>query len=80
MLEQFSSNLENVFKKIRGHGKLSESNISDATREIRRALLEADVNFKVAKDFIEKVKTKALGDDVLRSISPGAANCKDCER
>lgn len=71
MLEQFSSNLENVFKKIRGHGKLSESNISDATREIRRALLEADVNFKVAKDFIEKVKTKALGDDVLRSISPG---------
>ena len=71
MLEQLSQNLENVFKKIRGHGKLSESNISDAMREVRRALLEADVNYKVVRSFIESVKEKALGAEVLRSITPG---------
>jgi len=71
MLEQLSQNLEGVFKKLRGQGKLSESNISDAMREVRRALLEADVNYKVVRTFINSVKEKALGSDVLRSITPG---------
>ena len=71
MLEQLSQNLETVFKKLRGHGKLSEANISDAMREVRRALLEADVNYKVVRSFINKVKEQALGAAVLRSITPG---------
>ncbi|MEA3288063.1 MAG: signal recognition particle protein [Candidatus Marinimicrobia bacterium] len=71
MLEQLSQNLENVFKKLRGHGKLSEDNISEAMREVRRALLEADVNYKVVRTFINTVKEKALGSEVLRSITPG---------
>ncbi|NQV41965.1 MAG: signal recognition particle protein [Candidatus Marinimicrobia bacterium] len=71
MLEQLSQNLEGIFKKLRGQGKLSEANISDAMREVRRALLEADVNYKVVKTFIDSVKEKALGSEVLRSITPG---------
>ncbi len=71
MLEQLSQNLEGVFKKLRGQGKLSEDNISDAMREVRRALLEADVNYKVVRTFINSVKEKALGSEVLRSITPG---------
>ncbi|MBT4294602.1 MAG: signal recognition particle protein [Candidatus Marinimicrobia bacterium] len=71
MLEQLSQNLEGVFKKLRGQGKLSEANISDAMREVRRALLEADVNYKVVRTFVNSVKEKALGSEVLRSITPG---------
>jgi len=71
MLEQLSQKLEGVFKKLRGQGKLSEANISDAMREVRRALLEADVNYKVVRTFINSVKEKTLGSDVLRSITPG---------
>lgn len=71
MLEDISQKLESALKKIRGQGKLSEKNISDSIREIRRVLLDADVNYKVAKDFIEKVSQKALGTDVLSSITPG---------
>jgi len=71
MLEQLSQNLEGIFKKLRGQGKLSEDNISDAMREVRRALLEADVNYKVVRTFINSVKEKALGSEVLRSITPG---------
>ena len=71
MLEQLSQNLEGVFKKLRGQGKLSETNISDAMREVRRALLEADVNYKVVRTFINSIKEKALGSEVLRSITPG---------
>lgn len=71
MLEQLSQNLEGVLKKLRGHGRLTEANISDALREVRRALLEADVNYQVARDFIAAVKERALGDTVLRSITPG---------
>ncbi len=71
MLEQLSQNLESVFKKLRGQGKLSEANISDAMREVRRALLEADVNYKVVRTFIDSIKGKALGSEVLRSITPG---------
>lgn len=71
MFSQLSDNLEGVFKKLRGHGKISEKNVTDAMREVRMALLEADVDFKVAKEFIGNVKEKALGEAVLKSITPG---------
>lgn len=71
MLEQLSQNLESVFKRLRGHGKLTEANVSEALRDVRRALLEADVNYKVVKDFVAGVKERALGAEVLRSITPG---------
>ncbi len=71
MFSQLSDSLQDTFKKLRGHGKLSEKNISDALREVRLALLEADVEFSVAKDFIAGVKEKALGENVLRSVTPG---------
>jgi signal recognition particle subunit SRP54 len=70
MFETLSDRLEGVFKKLRGQGRISESNIEEAVREVRLALLEADVNIKVVKDFIEHVKRKALGQEVLRSLSP----------
>jgi signal recognition particle subunit SRP54 len=63
--------LQSVFKTLRGFGKLSESNVADAVREVRLALLAADVNYQVAKDFCEEVKTKCLGQEVLKSIRPG---------
>lgn len=71
MFSSLQDKLEATFKKLRGHGKISESNVTDALREIRMALLEADVDFKVSKELIESVKTKALGQEVLRSVSPG---------
>ncbi len=71
MFSQLSDGLENVFKKLRGQGKISEKNISDALREVRMALLEADVDFGVAKDFIARVKEEALGEKVLKSVTPG---------
>ncbi|HBA54581.1 signal recognition particle protein [Syntrophorhabdus aromaticivorans] len=71
MFEKLQERLEATFKKLRGYGKLSEDNIKDSLREVRVALLEADVNYKVAKDFLEKVKEKALGEGVLTSITPG---------
>lgn len=71
MFSSISDNLQETFKKLRGHGKLSEKNISDALREVRLALLEADVEFSVAKEFIAKVKEQAMGEKVLKSIKPG---------
>lgn len=71
MFEKLQEKLEATFKKLRGYGKLTEENIKDSLREVRVALLEADVNYKVAKDFLEKVKDKALGGEVLTSITPG---------
>lgn len=71
MLEDLSQKLESVFKKLRGYGKLTESNVADSMKEIRRALLEADVNYKVVKDFITSVQEKAFGQDVLKSVTPG---------
>jgi signal recognition particle subunit SRP54 len=71
MFEELSLKLESALKKVTGQGKLTEANISDTLREIRRILLDADVNYKVAKDFIENVKVKALGKEVIASISPG---------
>lgn len=71
MFDKLQERFESTFKKVRGYGKLTESNIKDTLREVRVALLEADVNFKVTKDFLEKVKEKAMGEDVLTSITPG---------
>jgi len=71
MFDSLTSKLQNAFKNLRGLGKISEGNVSDALREVRMALLEADVNFKVARDFIERVKTKALGAEVIASVQPG---------
>lgn len=71
MFSELTLNLEKVFRKLRGQGRITEQNISDALREVRIALLEADVNYKVAKDFVESVRSKAIGREVLRSITPG---------
>jgi signal recognition particle subunit SRP54 len=71
MFEDLTNKLEAAFKKIRGQGKITESNISDTLREIRRVLLDADVNYKVAKKFIDDVSVKAVGKEVLNSITPG---------
>lgn len=70
MFENLSDKLQRVFKDLRGEGKLTEANIQDALKEIRRALLEADVNFKVVKQLIENIRTKALGQEVLTAFSP----------
>ena len=71
MFDSLSGKLQNAFRNLRGLGKISEANVGDALREVRMALLEADVNFKVARDFIERVKTKSLGAEVVASIQPG---------
>ena len=71
MFDSLSSKLQSAFRNLRGLGKISESNAGDALREVRLALLEADVNFKVARDFIERVKSKSLGAEVVQSIQPG---------
>lgn len=71
MLEDLSGKLESTLRKLRGYGKLTEKNIADALKEIRRALLEADVNYKVVKDFIDEVQKEAVGEEVLKSVTPG---------
>ena len=71
MFDSLSSKLQNAFRNLRGLGKISEANVADTLREVRMALLEADVNFKVARDFIERVKTKAIGVEVVQSVQPG---------
>jgi signal recognition particle subunit SRP54 len=71
MFSRLSDKLQEVFKDLRGHGRISEQNVTDALREVRLALLEADVHFRVAKEFIARVKDKALGEEVLRSVTPG---------
>ena len=71
MLDNLGSRFQEIFKKVRGHGKLSESNIKEALKEVKMSLLEADVNYKVVKDFIAKIQEKAIGTDVLKGINPG---------
>jgi len=71
MFENLTDKLDSIFKKLKGKGRLDEENIQGAMKEIRMALLEADVNFKVVKDFIEDVKGRAVGQDVTDSLSPG---------
>ncbi len=71
MFEGISEKLNSTLKRVRGYGKLSESNIQDALREVRLSLLEADVNFKVVREFVESVKIRSLGQEVMGSLSPG---------
>src|SRR5438067_8609887 len=71
MFSQLGDKLQEIFKDLRGHGTISEANVDSALRQVRLAFLEADVDFQVAKNFISRVKEKALGEEVLRSITPG---------
>lgn len=71
MFSSLSNQLQKTFKNLRGHGRITEANINEALREVRLALLDADVHFQVAKDFIARVKEKALGQEVLQSVTPG---------
>jgi signal recognition particle subunit SRP54 len=71
MFDTLSDKLDKVFRNLRGRGKLTEKNVRDSLKEIKRALLEADVNFKVVKQFVSEVESKAMGQEVLKSISPG---------
>ena len=70
MFESLSDRLQSTFKRLKGQGKLTENNISDTLREVRRAFLEADVNYKVTREFIERIKVRALGQEVLGSLTP----------
>ena len=69
--EGLSDKLGRVFKKLKSHGKLTESDVKEAMREVRMALLEADVSYKVVKDFVDKVSERAVGNEVLTSLTPG---------
>ena len=71
MLDALSEKFEKILKKLRGHGVLTEDNIAEALKEVRLALLEADVNFKIVKDFLDRVRQRAVGQDVLQSLTPG---------
>ena len=71
MFDSLSGKLEKAFQLLKGHGRITEINIAETLKEVRRALLDADVNYKTAKDFTETVKQKALGQDVLTSLKPG---------
>jgi len=71
MFESLSDRLDQVFKKIKGHGHLDEKTIQDGLREVRLALLEADVNYRVVKDFVDRIRERALGQEVLSSLTPG---------
>jgi len=71
MFDNLSGKLQNAFRNLRGLGKISESNVADSLRDVRMALLDADVNFKVVKDFIERVREKSLGQEVIAAVHPG---------
>jgi signal recognition particle subunit SRP54 len=71
MFEGLSEKLQATFKRLRGKGKLTEADVNEAMREVRVALLEADVNFKVVKELISKIKERAIGQEVLESLTPG---------
>ena len=70
IFESLSDRLQQTFKKLRGHGKLTEDDVDEAMREVRMALLEADVNFKVVKNFVKTVKERAIGQEVLETLTP----------
>ncbi|MFN5879707.1 MAG: signal recognition particle protein [Flavobacteriales bacterium] len=78
MFENLTDKFERAFKVLKGHGQITEINVAETLKEVRRALLDADVNFKTAKDFTNSVKEKALGRDVLKYVSPGQLMIKIC--
>ena len=71
MFDALADRLESAWKKVRGQDKISESNVQEALREVRRALLEADVSLQVVKDFISEIQEKALGAEVISGVNPG---------
>ncbi|HET9823739.1 MAG TPA: signal recognition particle receptor subunit alpha, partial [Chitinophagaceae bacterium] len=71
MFESLSDKLESAFKNLKGQGRITELNIASTVKEIRRALVDADVNYKIAKEFTDKVKDKATGEKVINAVSPG---------
>ncbi len=71
MFESITGSLDTIFNKLRGKGRLTEENIKDGMREVRVALLEADTNYKVVKDFIQRVTERAVGEEVVKSVTPG---------
>ena len=71
MFDSLSDRLDSVFKKLKGHGTLNEKNIEDGLKQVRMALLEADVNYKVAKSVIADIKKRAVGQEVMQSLTPG---------
>ena len=78
MFENLTGKFEKAFKVLKGHGQITEINVAETLKEVRRALLDADVNFKTAKEFTNTVKEKALGRDVLTTVSPGQLMTKIC--
>ena len=71
MFDNLSDKLDKAFHILKGHGKITDVNVADTLKEVRRALLDADVNFKIAKDFTTRVKEKAIGENVLTTLQPG---------
>ena len=71
MFDNLSDKLDKAFHILKGHGKITDVNVADTLKEVRRALLDADVNFKIAKDFTSRVKDKAIGQNVLTTLQPG---------
>ena len=71
MFDNLSDKLEKALHNLKGHGKITEINVAETLKEVRRALLDADVNYKIAKDFTNNVKEKALGQQVLTTLQPG---------
>ena len=71
MFDSLSGKLDKAFQVLKGHGKITEINVAETLKEVRRALLDADVNFKIAKEFTNRVKEKALGQEVLKTLNPG---------
>ena len=71
MFENLSDRLQGIVKKLKGQTRITEKELNECLREVKLALLEADVNYKIVKDFIETVREKALGQDVLKSLTPG---------
>jgi signal recognition particle subunit SRP54 len=71
LFESLSEKLQATFSRLRNRGKLTERDVDEALREVRLALLEADVNYKVAKDFVQRIKERAVGQEVMKSLTPG---------
>ena len=78
MFENLQEKLQRAFKNLRGQGTLTEENIQEALKEIRMALLEADVNFKVVKEFIDRIQAKAVGQEVMTALSPANRSSRSC--
>ena len=80
MFESLSDKLDSAFKNLKGQGRITELNIASTVKDIRRALVDADVNYKIAKEFTDSIKEKATGEKVINADKPGTINGKNCKR